>query len=99
MIVVMFLGGHLFSISILLLITTDILLMMLQHIIRKFKDYTNNNTHALSKIQYKHSYQSKLSFPQWSRDLRWYLDLPSSATHSVFLPTSANTLQRFCIFS
>ena len=48
MIVVMFLGGHLFSISILLLITTDILLMMLQHIIRKFKDYINNITNALS---------------------------------------------------
>ena len=48
MIVVMFLGGHLFSISILLLITTDILLMMLHHLIRKFKDYRNNITNVLS---------------------------------------------------
>ena len=44
----MFLGGHRFSLSSLLLITRDILLMMLQNIIRKFKDYINNITNALS---------------------------------------------------
>ena len=61
MIVVMFLGGHLFSISILLLITTDILLMMLHHLIRKFKDYRNNITNVLSTKYNKSTHISQNS--------------------------------------
>lgn len=91
-IVAKYLERHFSGIPNLHLISNDILLIVVKHMIRKLKTHRNICTHTLS-TKYNRSIHVSYypHFCNWSCGLRWYLELPSSTTHSVFLLPSAST--------